>query len=84
MEAIVGGLITVAILLIVGVYVVTIVGNQFTTGSTANVNNTVSNVTNMFAQVSPLLVIVGIVAFVVIVLGFVKLLGYGGSGGRAV
>lgn len=79
MEAIIGALVTAAIMLIVGVYVVTIVGNQFTTGSTANVNNTVNNVTNMFAQVAPLLVVVGIIAFIAIVLLFVR----GGIGGAA-
>jgi len=72
MEVIIGALVTAAITLIVGVYVVTIVGNQFTTGASANVNYTVSNVTSMFAQVAPLLVVVGIIAFVAIVLLFVR------------
>lgn len=72
MEVIIGALVTAAIMLIVGVYVVTVVGNQFTTGASANVNNTVANVTSMFAQVAPLLVVVGIIAFVAIVLLFVR------------
>ena len=72
MEVIIGALVTAAIMLIVGVYVVTIIGNQFTTGASANVNNTGTNVTGMFAQVAPLLVVVGIIAFVAIVLLFVR------------
>lgn len=72
MEVIIGALVTAAIMLIVGVYVVTVVGQQFTTGASQNVNDTVANVTNMFAQVAPLLVVVGIIAFVAIILLFVR------------
>jgi mannose/fructose/N-acetylgalactosamine-specific phosphotransferase system component IID len=72
LEVIIGALVTGAIFLIVGVYVVTVVGNQFTTGASANVNNTVSNVTSMFSQIAPLLVVIGIIAFIAIVLMFVR------------
>ena len=83
MEVIIGSLVTAAILLIVGVYVVTIIGDQFTAGASQNVNDTVANVTNMFAQVAPLLVVVGIIAFVAIVLLFVRggISTQGGRGG---
>ena len=82
MEAIIGALVVCAISLIVGVYVIVTVGSQFAPSGSTNiaVNNTVGNTTGMFATISPLLVIVGIVGFVVIILGFVKLLGYGGQG----
>ena len=72
LEVIIGALVTGAIFLIVGVYVVTVVGNQFTTGAGINVNNTVNNVTAMFSQVAPLLVVIGIIAFIAIVLMFVR------------
>lgn len=80
LEGIIGALVGAAILMIIGVYVVTTVGSQFTTGASANVNQTVSNVTSMFAQVAPLLVVVGIISFIAIVLLFVR--GGISSGGR--
>lgn len=82
LDTIINGLVVAAILLIVGVYLVTVIGNQFVSGSsTANVNNTVTNVTNMFATVAPLLVVVGIIAFIAIVLMFVRTGIAGGRGG---
>ena len=75
-EGLVGLLVIAAIMLIVGAYVVYTIGAAFTPSGSTNtlLNNTVGNVTNMFAQVAPLLVIVGIVGFVVIILAFVSLL----------
>ena len=82
-EGLVGLLVVAAIMLIVGAYVVYTIGAAFVPSGSTNVllNNTVGNVTMMFAQVAPLLVIVGIVGFVVIILAFVSLLRQN-TGGR--
>lgn len=83
LEVIIGALVTASIMLIVGVYVVVVIGDEFREGQPADVNTTIDAVVGMFATLAPLLVVVGIIAFVAVILLFVRggISQQGGRGG---
>lgn len=84
LETVILGIVVASILLMIGAYVVQLLANTLGTGASTNVNLTFGNVTSTFAQMAPLLVVVGIIGMIAIVLFVIRgglQAGGGGYGG---
>lgn len=58
------------------------VGTSLATNADASYNQTYGNLSTVIPTISPLFIVVGIVAIIAIVLGFLAILGGGAKGGK--